>query len=90
MWGLDHFNELRVLRIVDVRTEGYVIDRKFALNRGSFHRGDFVRLGHDVLKSPMGNNSHEKSSKTDGKDTRREGRFKLKTQDQTVRGKRVD
>lgn len=67
MWRLDHFDELRVLRVVDVRTEGNVVDGELALNRGPFHRDDFVRFGHDFLKSPVGNNSYEKSSRADGK-----------------------
>lgn len=67
MWRLDHFDELRVLRVVDVRTEGNIVDGELALNRGPFHRDDFVRFGHDVLKIPVGNNSHEKSSRADEK-----------------------
>ena len=50
MFSLDQFNELGILRIVDVGAEGYVIDCEPTWNRTPRQRGDFLGLRLDILQ----------------------------------------
>jgi hypothetical protein len=49
MLRFDEFNELGVLPIVNVCTEGYVVDRKSARYSVPFEPCDFLRFIHDIL-----------------------------------------
>jgi hypothetical protein len=50
MLGFDRLNEFRILRVINVGTEGDVIHRYLPGYLRSFQRGDFFRLVHDVLR----------------------------------------
>lgn len=49
MLCFDQFYELRVLRVVDMSTEGYVIHRYLPGNHAAFHGFELIRFRHNVL-----------------------------------------
>ena len=59
MLRLDQFHELGILRVVDMRAERDVVDRKLSLDRVAFHANDLARLVEDILIQHKGKKGHE-------------------------------